>query len=157
MPKKIMVAFLALFMLCLSSCQEKPSDAVMEDVVAAVEKAIPDSGSMVEADKDYLKGFFSADPDDFASYIIKVQSNGSNIDEFGIFEAKSNDDISNITKMLDEFFETYRAAWNDSYLQSEYPKLRDAEYYVSGKFVMYCILNEETKEAALTAFKDTAS
>ena len=157
MPKKIMVTFLALLMLCFPSCQEKPSDAVMEDVVIAVEKAIPDSGNMVEADKDYLNGFFSAEPDDFASYIIKVQSDGSNIDEFGIFEAKSNDDISNITKMLDDFFETYRSAWNDSYLQSEYPKLRDAEYYVSGEFVMYCILNEETKEAALTAFKNAAS
>lgn len=152
-----MSAFMALLMLCFPSCQKKQTDATMDDVIAAVEKVIPESGSMVEADKDYLKGFFSAEPDDFASYIIKRQSEGSNIDEFGIFEAKSEDDISSIKKMLDDFFEFYRAAWNDSYLQSEYPKLRDAEYYVSGKFVMYCILDANAKEEALTAFKDATT
>ncbi|MBQ5929476.1 MAG: DUF4358 domain-containing protein [Clostridia bacterium] len=76
------------------------------------------------------------------------------IDEVGIFEAKSAEDVKKIEAMVDDFFDLYNSLWNDDYLETEYPKLQNAQRVTAGNFVMYIILDEDTAAAAVTAFEN---
>ena len=78
----------------------------------------------------------------------------TSIDEIGIFEAKTAEDVKKIESMIDDFFALYNDLWNEDYLETEYPKLKNAERVTSGNFVMYVILDDETRAAAITAFEN---
>ena len=129
--------------------------ATLDSIYEAVSTVVPGADKMTDAQASYLSGFFNgAAPEDFASYKIAVQSMSTSIDEIGIFEAKTAEDVKNIEAMIDEFFALYNSLWNDDYLETEYPKLKNAERVTSGNFVMYVILDDDTRAAAITAFEN---
>ena len=66
----------------------------------------------------------------------------------------SKADIKKIESMIDDFFEFYLSLWNDDYLAEEKPKLENAERVTSGNFVMYVILDDDARAAAITAFEN---
>ena len=78
----------------------------------------------------------------------------TSIDQIGIFEAKSAEDVKKIEAMVDDFFDFYLSLWNDNYLAEEKPKLENAERVTSGNFVMYVILGDDARAAAITAFEN---
>ena len=81
----------------------------------------------------------------------------TSIDNVGIFEAKSKDDVKKFEKMVDTFLDFYKnEVWDDTYLQDEYPKLRDAERVTAGNFVMYVILDDDARAAAIAASEGAA-
>ncbi|MBQ3064830.1 MAG: DUF4358 domain-containing protein [Clostridia bacterium] len=128
--------------------------ATLESIYTAVSAVVPNSDKLVDAADTYLSGFFGAAPEDFASYKIVNQSMSTSIDEIGIFEAKSAEDVKKLEKMVDDFFDFYESLWNDDYLEEEYPKLKNAERVTSGNFVMYVILDDDARADAITAFEN---
>ena len=128
--------------------------ATLESIYDAVSAVVPNSDKLVDAADTYLNGFFGANPEDFASYKIVNQSMSTSIDEIGIFEAKSTEDVKNLEKMVDDFFDFYESLWNDDYLEEEYPKLKNAERVTAGNFVMYVILGDDARADAITAFEN---
>lgn len=132
----------------------KPA-ATLDSIYAAVTAVVPDADKLTDAQASRLGGFFNgAVPEDFASYKIVLQSMSTSIDEIGIFEAKSAEDVKKIEAMIDDFFDFYLSLWNDDYLAEEKPKLENAERVTSGNFVMYVILDDDTRAAAITAFEN---
>lgn len=129
--------------------------ATLDSIYAAVSAVVPGAENMTDAQASYLGGFFNgAAPEDFASYKIAVQSMSTSIDEIGIFEAKTAEDVKKIEGMIDDFFAFYMSLWNDDYLAEEKPKLENAERVTSGNFVMYVILDDDARAAAITAFEN---
>ncbi|MGM9624079.1 MAG: DUF4358 domain-containing protein [Eubacteriales bacterium] len=136
--------------------ENRGEPVTMEQVYEAVSAVLPDSETLIDAQESYLSGFFGgAVPEDFASYKIVMQSMSTSIDNVGIFEAKTKDDVKKIEKMIDTFLDFYEnEVWDDTYLEDEYPKLRDAERVTGGNFVMYVILDDDARAAAVTAFEN---
>ena len=132
----------------------KPA-ATLDSIYAAVTAVVPNADTLTDAQESQLGSFFNgAKPEDFASYKRVLQSMSTSIDEIGIFEAKSADDVKKIEAMIDDFFEFYLSLWNDDYLAEEKPKLENAERVTSGNFVMYVILDDDARAAAITAFEN---
>ena len=129
--------------------------ATLESIYAAVSAVVPGADKLTDAQASTLSGFFGgAKPEDFASYKIAVQSMSTSIDEIGIFEAKTPEDVKKIETMIDDFFALYNDLWNDDYLETDYPKLKNAERVTGGNFVMYVILDDDARAAAITAFEN---
>ena len=132
----------------------KPA-ATLDSIYAAVSAVVPDADKLTDAQATHLTGFFNgAVPEDFASYKIVMQTMSTSIDQIGIFEAKSAEDVKKIEAMVDDFFDFYLSLWNDNYLAEEKPKLENAERVTSGNFVMYVILGDDARAAAITAFEN---
>ena len=132
----------------------KPA-ATLDSIYAAVSAVVPDADKLTDAQVTHLTGFFNgAVPEDFASYKIVMQTMSTSIDQIGIFEAKSAEDVKKIEAMVDDFFDFYLSLWNDNYLAEEKPKLENAERVTSGNFVMYVILGDDARAAAITAFEN---
>ena len=132
----------------------KPA-ATLDSIYAAVSAVVPDADKLTDAQATHLSGFFNgAVPEDFASYKIVMQTMSTSIDQIGIFEAKSAEDVKKIEAMVDDFFDFYLSLWNDDYLAEEKPKLENAERVTSGNFVMYVILGDDARAAAITAFEN---
>ena len=168
--KKVLVlaVLLCAAILCLASCggkTEKPEDtsgtpkepATLESIYSAVSQTIPDADKLTDVPESYLSGFLKASKDDFASYKIVTQSISTSIDEIGIFEAKSAEDVEKIEKMIDTFFEFRLAVWDPQYLKEEYPKLEKASRVTGGNFVMYMILSDDARADAEKAFRAAAN
>ena len=131
--------------------------ATMEDVYNAVTGTLADSDKLVDIQDSYLKNFIKADTENYASYKVVVQSISSSIDEIGIFEAKDAADVKAIEDMVDTYLDFYRnEIWDNRYNQDEFPKLRDAERVTAGNFVMYVILGDAERAAAVAAFENAA-
>ncbi len=129
--------------------------ATLESIYTAVSAVVPGADKLVDAQASRLGGFFNGvTPEDFASHKIVLQSMSTSIDEIGIFEAKSAEDVKKIESMVDDFFDFYMSLWNDDYLAEEKPKLENAERVTSGNFVMYVILDDDARAAAITAFEN---
>ncbi len=132
----------------------KPA-ATVESIYAAVSAVVPNADKLTDAQESQLGSFFNgAKPEDFAAYKRVLQSMSTSIDEIGIFEAKTAEDVKKIETMIDGFFELYNSLWNDDYLAEEKPKLENAERVTSGNFVMYVILDDDARAAAITAFEN---
>ena len=132
----------------------KPA-ATLDSIYAAVSAVVPDADKLTDAQATHLSGFFNgAVPEDFASYKIVMQTMSTSIDQIGIFEAKSAEDVKKIEAMVDDFFDFYLSLWNDNYLAEEKPKLDNVERVTSGNFVMYVILGDDARAAAITAFEN---
>ena len=132
----------------------KPA-ATLDSIYAAVSAVVPDADKLTDAQATHLSGFFNgAVPEDFAPYKIVMQTMSTSIDQIGIFEAKSAEDVKKIEAMVDDFFDFYLSLWNDNYLAEEKPKLENAERVTSGNFVMYVILGDDARAAAITAFEN---
>ncbi|MBQ8576724.1 MAG: DUF4358 domain-containing protein [Clostridia bacterium] len=135
---------------------ESTSTATLDSIYEAVSATLPNADTLTDAQDSYLSGFFGgATADDFASYKIVMQSMSTSIDNVGIFEAKTADDVKNIEAMIDGFLDFYEnTVWDDTYLETEFPKLQNAERVTGGNFVMYVIADDDTRAAAISAFEN---
>ena len=160
------VLLLTACLFCLFSCgSESGSPAGSEEgqpkepvtlsaIYDAVTAAVPDADKLTDVQESYLSGFLKASPEDFAGYRIVTQSVSTSVDEIGIFEAKSAEDVAKIEAMIDTFFEFRLAIWDPKYLEEEFPKLQNAQRVTSGNYVMYLILSDDARAAAVTAFEN---
>ncbi len=130
--------------------------ATIDEIYAAVSAVLPNAENLIDAQPTYLSMFFDgAKAEDFANHKIVMQSMSTSIDNVGIFEAKTKDDVKTIEAMVDTYLDFYEnEVWDDTYLEEEFPKLQNAERVTMGKYVMYVILDADTRAAAITAFEN---
>ena len=165
--KRLLAALLLSCCLCsLFSCgsesgtpagseEGQPKEPVtLSAIYDAVTAAVPDADKLTDVQESYLSGFLKASPEDFSGYRIVTQSVSTSVDEIGIFEAKNAEDIAKIEAMIDTFFEFRLAIWDPKYLEAEFPKLQNAQRVTSGNYVMYLILSDDARAAAVTAFEN---
>ena len=65
------------------------------------------------------------------------------------------DDTAAVEAAVKDYLAQRNEEWTGRYLVEEYPKLRDAEYKVFGRYVVYGILSEADKTALFDAVADT--
>ncbi|MGI6029702.1 MAG: DUF4358 domain-containing protein [Candidatus Heteroscillospira sp.] len=154
--KKILTAAVLLMLLLLAACSggsEYKDDVSLDTLASAVDASI-DSEALVAMEDSYLRNAMQLEPDDFGGYVVKINSRGVNIDEYGIFKAPDADSVDEVQKAAEDYLQFRLDSWMSEYMPEELPKLENASVQVCGQYVMYAILADDSKEAAISAFEE---
>ena len=157
---KMFIAFVLSALLaacCLASCGGSDvsyaSDVPVADLVSAIDAAIGDNSLTVVPD-NYLINMNELDLTVFEEYAVKMKMVDASIDEYGIFKAPDDASVAAIEKIAKDYLAMRLETWNPSYLAEEKPKMEKASVKVMGRYVVYCILADDTKNAAFTAVEN---
>lgn len=155
MKKKLLALLLALT-LCLpvlAGCGSKPAaEPEFDAAVQAIDEAIGNDDTMIAVDEDYVKGSMKMDVSGFASWTVKINAYGANIDEYGVFRAADADQAAEIKTAVETYLQMRADTWMPEYMPEERPKLDAAQIVTNGTYVCYFILGSEAMDAATTAF-----
>lgn len=143
----LLLAILPFF--SLTSC--KKSATVYRDALPATELAEEARDELDLTDFRTAPGDWLADyvtlPDGVSDYEICFSSDGSNLDEFGIWHVRSEQIAATeaaLRTYLSESLRKNREFYN-SYIPEETHKLEKGEVRVFGNYVCYAILDEQDK------------
>lgn len=155
MKKRIIAVLLAAVLLALPSCKENTppsyrSDKTSMEVYTAVAVVVSPDAPLAAVDTDYIRYRMMLDTTIMEDYAIYMQNTGTSLDEIGVIKAVS-DDTAAVEKAVKDYLTQRNEEWTGMYLVEEYPKLRDAEYRIFGRYVVYGILSAEDKTALFDA------
>ncbi len=160
MKNKFISAFLVLTLIVpalLTSCGTETvtyaSDIAVSDLITAADNALNYAETLTQVPDDYIRGMMGIDTSVFADYAVKIRASGTNIDEYGIFKSPEGVPVSDIEAIAQNYFNTRLDIWMDEYMPEEKPKLENADIEVMGNYVIYCILDEASKDAVFGAVK----
>ncbi len=149
----ILLTLLSLSLLAACSAKETyRSDVKVSDIAAAVDKNL-DAESFAAMNESYLKGAMKLDTALFDDYVVKLNAQGVNIDEYGIFKAPDEGSVSSVKEAVEGYIQLRKDSWMDEYMPHEKPKLEAAEIKVCGLYVMYAILDDASRQTALSDFE----
>ena len=139
---------LAAMLLPLSACRKAPeyTDTLTSAELAAQARAALGQSEFIAVERGYLDDYFPI-PDGLTDYEIDLASDGSSLNEFGIWHTGSGAESLGVLLRgyLNESFANNREFY-DSYIPQETPKLRDAEVRIYGNYVAYAILNDADRD-----------
>lgn len=78
---------------------------------------------------------------------------GTNIDELGLFKGADASQAERLKTAVTDYLQLRLNSWMPEYLPDEFPKLQNAKLWTEGSYVMYAILSDDGREAALEAFE----
>ncbi|MBQ2765604.1 MAG: DUF4358 domain-containing protein [Clostridia bacterium] len=139
------------------SCGETASyhsDIPVSKLTAAADELLPDSGDFATMTSDYILGMMDIDTSEFAEYTVKLRASGANVDEYGIFKAKSDDDVENVKETVQKYLAMRVDTWMPEYMPEEFPKMQKASVKVMGRYVVYCILDDDAKNDVFTSIEN---
>ncbi len=142
-----------LFMGCSSKTSYK-SDIPVNELALLAEKQIGLECAMVEVPDNFVEFTHMMTPADYMERSVKINAQGVNIDEYGIFLAESPEQSQEIIDATEAYLQLRMDTWMVEYMPQEYPKLENAEYKVYGNYVVYLILDEEMKDDAFSTIED---
>lgn len=155
MKKKSIVSLLLILSLlaCLAGCgKAKYKDNVSLDSLTDLFDKKLGSSSMEAMNSGYLSGAMHLDPTMFGTYVVKLNARGVNIDEYGIFKAKSEDEVEDVKDAVEGYLKLRRDTWMKEYMPEEKPKLDKASVTVCGRYVMYLIVSDELRSTLTDSF-----
>ena len=155
--KRFYVFALAALCLCLAACsggKEEYKDDISASELASAVDAVIDSSDMIAMEDSYLQNAMQLEPADFAEYVVKINSKGVNIDEYGIFAAPDTDSVQQVQDAAEGYLQLRKDTWMPEYMPEELPKLENARVKTCGRYVMYAILSDDAADAAFSAFED---
>lgn len=155
MKKRISILLIAVLLIALlAACGggSASKNVPVADLADAVGTAIgkPD---LADPGASYVKGYFKKDAAELGEYAIRINTMGTNIDEFGIFKAGTLS-VSDLKALVESYLKLRQDSWMDEYMPDEKPKMMNAEVKVQGDYVMYCILSDTEKTTAFKTFTD---
>lgn len=154
--KTIMVSLCALMLLALlAACggAKVKDDVPVSELSSAVDLAIGNEGDLVSAPESYLSSLMALDFSANPEYVVKINSRGVNIDEYGIFKAGSGQDVSELESIVKGYIQRRLDTWMPEYMPEELPKLENAQVKTLGNYVMYTILSDTQRTEAVTALE----
>ncbi len=141
---------------CITSCgaSVEYSDSIaVSELAEAADSALSFDVPLIAVPDDYIIGMMEIDVSEFAEHTVKIQSTGANIDEYGILKAASADDADAVKTIALDYIAKRVDNWNPQYMPEELPKLKNATVKVYGSYVVYCILDDASKEAVFKAIE----
>lgn len=157
MKKSLISLVLALTVITpviLASCDTETvsysTDISVADLASAADTALADSETLTAVPDDYIKGMMKIDVSAFEDYTVKIRASGTNIDEYGIFKAPSDEAVKSVKEIVSGYLDMRLDAWMEEYMPEEKPKLENATIKTMGRYVVYCILSEDAKDTVFT-------
>ena len=84
-------------------------------------------------------------------FALRLAEDGSNLDEFAVFACNDAAEAKTLAKKLESYLaERYEKDkdWYLSYIPDELPKLQNAEVRTYGKYVVYAVLSQDSRNHA---------
>lgn len=154
----ILTVILALGCIFTASCGTDTvyysSDADPIELAAVADAALPEGSSMTAVPDDYIEGMMKIDLSNSGGHVVKIQSSGINIDEYGIFKAPSEEAVTDVKDTVGGYLAMRLDTWMEEYMPEEKPKLQLATVKIMGQYVMYCILSDDVKDDVFTAVEN---
>lgn len=122
------------------------SDVPVEDVAAAVDKAIGGE-KYSTVDESYISGRLKVDVAKCDGCVVRLNV----VDEYGVFRARDADAAKALKSEVEAYLKNRLETWMDEYMPEEKPKVENAECRVFGNYVTYAILSESDRAAAFKA------
>ena len=153
MKKTVSILLTCALALCLiSACGGEAAEPEFAEVTSAVDAAV-DTSDMTEADASYLQGMFGLSEGDYEACRVLITGVGTTIDEIGLFKGSDDAQAEELRTAVADYLQLRLDSWMPEYLPDEFPKLQNAKLWSEGTYVMYAILSDEGRDAALGAFE----
>ena len=151
--KRLLCCLLLLTLLPSIGCrrtQEYRTDVSCRAITDAICDQLGDDEEYAAFGKDHLRFFFE-DTDTYSDQSLVYSVRSENIDEVGVFLAKSEEDVPVLRTLCEQYVTSLREeqrAFIESYAPREAKKLDSAEVRVFGRYVVYTVLDQEEREEA---------
>lgn len=156
---KIIALFLCLIMTAaaLTACGggEVRNDVAVSELSAKINSELESGADLVDAPESYISSSMGFDLSSVSEYVVKINSRGVNIDEYGIFKAEDDSQLQQLQTAVANYLQFRVDTWMVEYMPEEFPKLQNAETKTIGNYVMYAILSDSDKQAVFSAFEKT--
>ena len=156
---KIIALFLCLIMTAaaLTACGggEVRNDVAVSELSAKINSELESGADLVDAPESYISSSMGFDLSSVSEYVVKINSRGENIDEYGIFKAADDSQLQQLQTAVSNYLQFRVDTWMVEYMPEEFPKLQNAETKTIGNYVMYAILSDSDKQAVFSAFEKT--
>lgn len=153
--KKLLILVLCLcLVLILAACGKGSADPGMDAVSSALASAAA-TDSMMKVDADYIANTIKLAAGDYEAADVRLSNVGTNIDEYGVFKGKDSAQAAAIKSAVESYLKFRLDVWMSEYLPEEFPKLQNAQVWTEGNYVLYTILGDDAKSAAVSAFNDS--
>jgi len=153
--KKLIICIFCI--LLFVSCGENAinPDIPLADISVEVNKVLSNADKLSNVDTALLEGIASLNPDIISDYVIMLQTKGTEIDQYGIFKVDNDKNALELKKSLDNYIEILNKNQADfNYLPTETVKLKNAEAFIAGPYVVYTIMSEDDNTAFNKIFND---
>ena len=149
----ILIAAGVIILALLAACSgtKYRDDVAVADIADRVGTNVPGYSEMTKMDEAYLKGAMKMDTSKFSEFAVYINPYGSTIDEFGVFKAAGKDGKEAL-KEVEAYLDLRRDTWMNEYMPEEKPKLEAAVAKQDGVYVIYVILDEESRIGTLADF-----
>ncbi len=156
--KKItcILAALVFALTALTSCggdkTAYKNDVSVGTVCDTIEATVPATEGYNSADSDYLNFYFEGADALLDGYEIRYAKASTNINEFGVFKVKDGQAAA-LKTLCESYLSLMLDRWvaNADYIESEYPKMSEAQVKIFGNYVVYTILTKSDQTAVFTA------
>ena len=130
-------------------------DYALADLAAKVaDKSFEDGVTLTAVDADYLRGMMKMEVGEKDEYVVKIQTSGANVNEYGIFHAPDAARTAEIETMVKAYLALRVESWMPEYMPEEKPKVDHATCKVFGNYVVYGILTDADREALFSAVEN---
>ena len=150
----LVLACLTLFLCGCNNGSDVRNDVAVKDIASAISAAISTGDELSPKSDSYISGMTRLDVSEFEEYIVIANTMGLNVDEFGVFKGADKNNTDDIFASVQAMLKLRLETWMDAYMPKEKPKMTNAECKRLGNYVVYAILSDENRAAALKAFED---
>ena len=134
---------------------EVRNDVAVSELSAKINSELESGADLVDAPESYISSSMGFDLSSVSEYVVKINSRGVNIDEYGIFKAEDDSQLQQLQTAVSNYLQFRVDTWMVEYMPEEFPKLQNAETKTIGNYVMYAILSDSDKQAVFSAFEKT--
>ena len=157
--KKHVVWLLIFSLLCMASCRQAHyrEDISCQAITATLCESLGSDEEFLPFGEEQIRFSFE-NTDRYADQSLVYSARSENIDEIGVFFAKSDEDVPELRRICEQYVETLREeqrAFVASYAPREAVKLDTATVRVFGRYVLYTVLSEEDCRRVLEAMEQT--
>lgn len=153
--KKFVIIFICTI-LFFSCAEDKINpDVSLADISTAINGVISNADKLSSVDTALLEGIADLETDVFDEYIMMLQTKGTEIDQYAIFRVEDSEKIKELEKTLNDYINILQTNQEDfNYLPEETVKLKEAEVFTAGPYVVYTIMSADDKTAFKSTFND---
>ncbi|MHB1152279.1 MAG: DUF4358 domain-containing protein [Eubacteriales bacterium] len=168
--KKITTIFCVFFILIFASCSNtnnnnspdntdvNNTEVFKSDITAAefaerFDSILLNGTKLTAVDDDYINGMLELNLNDVTEYVLKIQTSGTEVDQYGVFKTTSETTAEGLADSVQSYLEMLSDNWeNFNYLPEEMPKIKAAEVKSAGLYVVFVIATEDEKTAVFDEF-----
>lgn len=149
--KLISILLCLVFVVSLCACDKGgnttdgkyKNDVAPETLANSIVEAISSPHGFTAPDSDYVEFNMEGASALCKDYCVMLSSMNINMNEFGIFRAKSEKDAEAVAAICQTYVDTKIEGYNPHYLPQEYPKIQNGTVKIYGTYVVYTFLTDD--------------